>query len=78
MGLWLDRDARLYVAAHSGAAVIRLDPDGEASVVARSPEGWSPTGGMIGQDGSLWLLEYSGAGQVRVRRVALDGTERVF
>ncbi len=78
MGLWLDRDARLYVAAYSGAAVIRLEPDGEASVVARSPEGWSPTGGMIGPDGSLWLLEYSGAGQVRVRRVGLDGTERVF
>lgn len=78
MGLWLDRYARVYVAAHSGAAVIRLDPDGEVSIVARSPAGWSPTGGMIGPDESLWLLEYSETGQVRVRRVGPDGTERIF
>jgi len=78
MGLWLDRFARVYVAAHSGAAVIRLDPDGEVSIVARSPAGWSPTGGMIGPDESLWLLEYSETGQVRVRRVGPDGTESIF
>jgi len=78
LGLWLDREGRIYVASYAGAAVIRVDLDGEASVVSRSPEGWAPSGGMIGPDESLWLLEYSAAGQVQVRRIQADGTERVY
>jgi streptogramin lyase len=78
LGLWLDREGRIFVASYGGAAVIRLDRDGEASVVARSPEGWSPSGGMVGPDESLWLLEYSDSGQARVRRILADGTEQVF
>lgn len=79
LGMWVDPAGRLYVASYAGAAVIRLDPGGEAAVVARSPAGWSPTGGMVAPDGSLWLLEYAvdrhGA---RVRRIAPDGGERTF
>ena len=78
LGLWLDGEGRIYVASYAGAAVIRIDLDGEASVVARSPEGWAPSGGMIGPDESLWLLEYSAAGQVQVRRILADGTEQVY
>jgi len=78
LGLWLDREGRIYVASYAGAAVIRIDLDGEASVVARSPDGWAPSGGMIGPDESLWLLEYSAAGEVHVRRIRADGTERVY
>ncbi len=78
LGLWLDREGRIYVASYAGAAVIRIDIDGTESVIARSPEGWAPSGGMVGPDESLWLLEMSRAGQVRVRRVMTDGTERVY
>jgi streptogramin lyase len=78
LGLWLDREGRIYVASYAGAAVILVDLDGEASVVARSAEGWAPSGGMIGPDESLWLLEYSAVGQVQVRRIMTDGTERVY
>lgn len=78
LGLWLDRAGRIHVASFAGAAVIRFDADGETNVVARSPDGWAPTGGMFGPDDSLWLLEYSTSGQVRVRRIYSDGTERVY
>lgn len=78
LGLWLDRDGRVCVASYAGAAVIRLDPDGGATVIARSPDGWAPSGGMYGPDESLWLLELSRSGQVRVRRILPDGTERVY
>lgn len=46
--------------------------------LARSSDGWAPSGGMVGPDESLWLLELSSAGQVRVRRVMSDGTEQVY
>jgi len=78
LGLWSDRQGRIYVAAYGGAAVIRIGTDGESSIVARSPDGWAPSGGMVGPDDSLWLLETSSDGQVRVRRVMPDGTERVY
>jgi len=78
LGLWSDREGRIYVASYAGAAVIRLDRDGAEAVIAHSPEGWAPTGGMVGPDESLWLLEMSLDGQVRVRRVMPDGTERVY
>jgi sugar lactone lactonase YvrE len=78
LGLWRDPQGQIYVAAYAGAAVIRIGTDGETSIVARSPDGWAPSGGMVGPDDSLWLLEMSSAGQVRVRRVMSDGTEQVY
>jgi len=78
LGLWLDSQARVYVACFAGAAVLRIDGSGEVSLVARSPEGWSPSGGMVGPDESLWLLETSSANEVRLRRLMSDGTERVY
>lgn len=78
LGLWLDSLGRIYVASFAGAAVIRIDTDGTASVVARSTDGWAPSGGMVGPDESLWLLEMSSDNQVRVRRIFRDGTERVY
>jgi streptogramin lyase len=78
LGLWSDREGSIYVASYAGAAVIRIDLDGTESVIARSPSGWAPSGGMVGPDESLWLLELSLDGQVRVRRVMTDGTERVY
>lgn len=78
LGMWGDRQGRIYVAAFAGAAVIRIGTDGEAAIVERSPDGWAPSGGMVGPDDSLWLLEMSSAGQVRVRRLMSDGTEHVY
>ena len=78
LGMWFDRDGRLHVASYAGAAVVMVERGGSASVVARSPAGWSPTGGLAPADGSLWLLEASTGGGVRVRRIGPDGEETVF
>jgi len=78
LGLWLDNDGRICVASYAGAAVIRIEPGGEASVIARSPESWAPSGGMVGPDESMWLLEFSVTNEARVRRLLPDGSEKVY
>jgi hypothetical protein len=78
LGLWLDAESRVYVACFAGAAVLRIEPDASVTVLTRSPDGWSPSGGMVGPDGSLWLLEVSESNEIRVRRLMNDGTERVY
>jgi hypothetical protein len=39
---------------------------------------WSPVGGLVSDDGALWILEWSGSNQARVRRLHADGTESLF
>lgn len=67
MGLWLDQAGNVYVAAFGGQKVKRVSPAGKVEVVARTTSPWSPTGGLVAPDGSLWLLEYSLTNQARVR-----------
>jgi len=77
MGLWTDGEARAYVAVSAERLVLRVDTDGKATVVARSSAPWSPSGGMLDREGSLWLLEYD-SNTVRARRIGRDGQERIF
>jgi hypothetical protein len=58
--------------------VLTVRPEGKTGVLARSPEPWSPSGGMFDRDGNIWLLEYNPATAVRTRRIARDGLDRIF
>jgi sugar lactone lactonase YvrE len=78
MGMWTDSGGNVFVAIHAERAVVRVGADGKVTVAARTTAPWSPTGGMIDRDGSLWLLEGHGANEVRVRRLDREGRERVF
>ena len=78
MGLWTDARGRVYVARYGTREVLRVDPGGAVSVVARSRFPWSPTGGLVTPDGDLFLLEYTMTGSARVRRVGPDGRSTVF
>ncbi len=78
MGVWSDSARNAYVAVYSGRMVKRVSPEGNVDVVARSCWPWSPTGGLVAPDGSLWLLECSFTNAVRVRRVASNGCETTF
>lgn len=69
MGLWLDRQGRVYAAIFGARKVKRISPDGGVETVSTSGVPWSPSGGMVAHDGSLWLLEYSMTDQARVRKV---------
>jgi sugar lactone lactonase YvrE len=78
MGLWTDREGRVYVAAARERLVLRVDNSGVVQVVARSSPPWSPSGGLIDADGNLWILEYDTANAQRVRRLDRDGRQRIF
>ena len=72
-GLSPDSRDNLYVAAWGDRAVSKVTPDGTLTVVMRVPDPWSPSGVLIGRDGSTWLLETSKSNEARVRRIASDG-----
>ncbi len=77
MGLWTDTGGHVYVAVQGARKVKRVSAEGRVEVVAASPLGWAPTGGLVAPNGELWLLEYS-LSAVRVRRIGRDGTEHVY
>ncbi|HEX9148539.1 MAG TPA: hypothetical protein VF958_05180 [Thermoanaerobaculia bacterium] len=78
MGLWTDAARNVYAAVYGTGEVKRIAPDGRVTVVTRSPLPWSPSGGMVGPDGSLWILEYSITNAVRLRRIDRTGRVTVF
>lgn len=79
MGLWPTADKAVYVAVYGARAVLRVDiADGGVATVARSPAPWGPSGVVVAPDGYMWILEYSTKNEARVRRIAPDGTARIF
>ena len=78
MGMWTDTTGAVYVSVYAGQAVKRVTDTGEVQIVARSEGEWSPVGGRIAPYGSMWLLEWSGSNQVRLRQIGADGAERIF
>jgi hypothetical protein len=54
--------------------VKRVSPRGEVSVISRSGLPWSPTGGMVAPNGDLWILETSLINEVRLKRIAANGS----
>lgn len=78
MGLWLDQQGNVDVAVAGEGLVLKVKPDGKATVTQRSRWPWVPSGGLVARDGSVWLLEYSRTNAVRVRRISRDGGEQIF
>lgn len=78
MGLWTDSAGSVYVAVAGERLVLKVQTDGRSQIVARSSGDWSPSGGMLDRAGNLWLLEYSSTNAVRARRIARNGSERIF
>ncbi len=78
MGLWLDPSGRICVAVGEESLVLAVDSQGKREIVARTPQGWRPSGGLYDKSGELWLLEYSSTNAVRVRHLAREGQEQVF
>jgi DNA-binding beta-propeller fold protein YncE len=48
------------------------------TTVATTPRDWKPTGVAVAPDGALWVLEASSTNAQRVRRIAPDGSSRIF
>ncbi len=56
-GLDVAADGTVYVAASGCSAVLKISPDGNVAVAARSTDRWSPTGVAVAGD-TLYVLEY--------------------
>ncbi len=78
MGLWLDSQNNLYAASYGTGEVKRVSPSGEVSVISRSRLPWSPTGGMVAPNGDLWILETSLINEVRLKRIASNGSTSFY
>ena len=77
MGLWMDRERRVYLPAAAEKLVLRVDGLGKVSIVLDRLRR-APWGGMVDQDGRLWILEYDSANAVCVRGINGAVNERVF
>ena len=78
MGLWTDREGRVYVAAAAEGLVLTVERGRQVRVAARSTAPWAPSGGLIARDKALWILEYDTANAVRARRIDRAGMEQTF
>ena len=78
MGLWPGKAGEVYVAVYRGQVVKKITADGQVSAVVRSKGMWSPAGGLLADDGALWILEFSSSNKTRLRRIAKDGRETIF
>ncbi|GMV90055.1 MAG: hypothetical protein AMXMBFR81_29850 [Chthonomonas sp.] len=80
-GLAVDGESRVYAALTSHGQVVRIAPNGQTTVVARSVDDWHATGVAVHGD-TLFLLETKLEGNrnlgPRVRRVAADGRATVL
>jgi hypothetical protein len=78
LGIWDDKDGNIYTAIYSGRIIKRFSPDGNEKIVAETFLPWSPSGGLISNNGDLWILEYSITNSVRVERISKEGKREVF
>jgi len=75
-GVWSDAAENVYVADYTRSEVKKVTPSGQVTTFARSPVGWSPTGGTFAPNGDLWVLETSITNAVRVRKIAAPPRRR--
>jgi hypothetical protein len=72
MGVAADRDGNAYLAYLHERKLKKVGRDGKVSVVLENAGGWAPCG-VTTRNGSVYVLEFRGLGDVRVRRIAADG-----
>jgi len=77
-GMWTDKEKNLYVAVHGAGHVLKIHPEGEKTIIFKSGTFWSPVGGTITDDGTLWIMEFSVRNRTRVRKVNPDGKDTIY
>ena len=71
-GPWIDNDNNVYVPLLDSRKVKRISPEGKIETVLTTAQGWGPASGLFDEKGNLWLLEYGGGFDTRVRMIAKD------
>lgn len=77
-GLSTDARENVYVADYTARAVKKVDRYGKVSVFQTTQTPWSPTGTLLGPTGDFWILECSSTNEVRVEKIAKDGTRTIY
>ncbi|WP_430468016.1 hypothetical protein [Winogradskyella ouciana] len=77
-GLWTDTHKNIYVALYGAGKVKKINHKGEITTVFVSDEGWSPSGGLIEKDGTLWIMEFSTKNKTRVRKVMPNAEDMIY
>ncbi|SDM78558.1 NHL repeat-containing protein [Kriegella aquimaris] len=78
MGLWSDAQQNIFVAVYGARKVKKITPSGKIETVFESSKDWSPSGGLIGPDGSYWIMEFSVKNKTRVKKISPYGDEVVY
>ena len=55
-GVWTDKNENVYVAVYGAGKVKKIDLDGNISTVFESPIGWSPSGGLMADNGDMYII----------------------
>ncbi len=77
-GMWTDTNKNLYVAVYGAAKVKKISSSGQISTVFASQEGWSPCGGLVTNDGAMWIMEFSSRNVTRVRKIVPNGNDILY
>lgn len=77
-GLCAIDTGEVWVAVSERREVKKISPEGQVTVVARSPEPFRPNGVLATPDGHLWILEDSLPNRARIRHIAPDGSEQQY
>lgn len=77
-GIWTDWKNGVYVALYGAGKVKKINANGDVKTVFESQSGWSPCGGLIAQDGTLWIMEFSEKNTTRVRKINPNGNHTLF
>lgn len=77
-GIWTDKNENVFAAVYGSGKVKRIDANGEITTVFKSEEGWSPCGGMIAPDGTIWLMEFSKYNTTRVRSIKTNSKQTIY
>jgi len=68
-GIWTDNSKNVYLALYGAKRIIRMNPEGNIATIYESPAGWSPCGGLVAPDGTIWLMEFSSKNETRVKKL---------
>lgn len=78
MGAWTDERKQVYVAVYGAKKVTKINTSGSSETVYESPRFWSPCGGLIAPDGSMWIMEFSSSNKTRVKKIETNGAETIY
>jgi hypothetical protein len=72
MGVAADREGNVYLAYLHDRKLRKVTREGKVSIMLENADHWAPCG-VVTRNGEVYVLEFRGLGDVRVRKIAADG-----